>query len=160
MNARTGNEEDFIVINEKDMNMGICRTNIPSKRNNCDTEIYVQGEKLLNLCKSLDLQILNGRNKGDTYGNFTHFNKKAGASTIDYAISSDNLIPSIKAFHVLPQNIFSDHCKIEVRIGNIKHVVEKKEDNYNWQYINSNYKWEKKSTETFQKTLRTSHVPS
>ena len=128
------------------------------KRNNCDKEVNVQGEKLLNLCKSLDLQILNGRNKGDMHGNFTHFNKNTGASAIDYAIVSDNLMENIKSFHVSPQAEYSDHCKIVVRISNRRKTTAEKEDKYDWQYTKPNYTWENNSAEIFQTSLNEERI--
>ena len=40
-----------------------------TSRNNCDIQINQEGLKLIQLCKSFDLMILNGRINGDFGGN-------------------------------------------------------------------------------------------
>ena len=73
LNSRTGELPDF---EERDKNTDINeyndfrRTTIPTKRNNCDKQTNAMGLKLLELCKSHDLQIINGRTFGDEDGCF------------------------------------------------------------------------------------------
>ena len=74
------------------------------------------GEKLIDLCKGHDLQIVNGRMKGDSRGAFTFYDTKDRASTIDMAEVSESLYPLIKSFVVSPQVKISKHCKIVLRI--------------------------------------------
>ena len=74
LNARTGKLKDFDL--EKNMERyGISEnTNPRKKRHNCDNYENTQGKKVINLCKSLDLMILNGRTSGNFWENFTHYN--------------------------------------------------------------------------------------
>ena len=65
------------------------------------------------------MQIGNGRLKGDFLGNFTHFNKNKGQSTVDLALISDTLFTDIDDLKVLPQEVYSDHCKIILTIKNM-----------------------------------------
>ena len=73
---------------------------------NCD------GEKIIHICHTFDLKILNGRTKGDPIGNFTHLNSNKGESTIDYGICNELLYACIENFMVLPLYEISDHSKI------------------------------------------------
>ena len=73
-----------------------------SQRNNCDTIQNKNGMKLIELYKSYEMQIANGRFPGDYCGNFTHHNKNKGASTVDLALISDNLFHFTEYFKVLP----------------------------------------------------------
>ena len=109
---------------------------------NRDKQTCKVGEKIIGMCKSYDMQIANGRAKGDFLGNFTHHNKNTGQSTVDLALISDTLYPSIENLMVLPQPIYSDHCKIVLTIKNIKQN-EIKQDSYKWLDRTSEYKWDK-----------------
>ena len=75
------------------------------------------------------MQIANGRMRSDFLGNFTHHNKNTGQSTVDLVLISDTLYPFIEDLKVLPQPIYSDHCKIVLTIRNVK-SIEIKQDTY------------------------------
>ncbi|CAH3165340.1 unnamed protein product, partial [Porites lobata] len=84
-NARTGKENDFITDESGKFIPG---GDIPpppnlTKRQNFDNIVNDHGKQLLDLCKTCDLRILNGRSKGDTLGKFT-FHSINGISTVDY----------------------------------------------------------------------------
>ena len=76
-NARTNIDPDYCIYDQIDnipehidlpLNMV---TDIPMPRNNVDTRVKdMRGTKLLNLCRSTGLRIINGRVLGDTTGNF------------------------------------------------------------------------------------------
>ena len=57
----------------------------PAQRNSFDNVINSHGKKLLEICKTLDLRIVNKRANGDTLGRPT-FHGKNGTSVIDYII--------------------------------------------------------------------------
>ena len=78
---------------------------------NFDNTINDHGKQLLDLYKTCDLRILNGRSNGDTLGNFT-YHSITGVSTEDYIIVSHNLFASIQGFAVKQPNMFSDHSQI------------------------------------------------
>ena len=81
-------------------------------RRNCDAAVNSHGEKLMNICRSFNLMILNGRSVGDPLGSFTYFDPNIGSSLIDYTICNQTSYSILKNFMVLPQNELSDHCKI------------------------------------------------
>ena len=72
------------------------------------------GKKLIELCRNVDVKIVNGR-FGNDYenGNFTCY-KPNGKSTVDYAIASPCLFPKIIDFTVdMFDPCLSDvHCPI------------------------------------------------
>ena len=83
-----------------------------------DNSIDEQGKIILDLCKSSNLRILNGRPTGDQHGNITRYpsNINDKPSTIDYALCSFSSMPQIKSFSVLPFSGISDHCCISTTI--------------------------------------------
>ena len=85
-NARTSNNTDFVESDKFDTETEIQQPHI-IPRNSKDKFIDGRGRELLDLCKSLDLNILNGRNSGDIFGDFTSFQWN-GNSLIDYVITS------------------------------------------------------------------------
>ena len=118
LNSRTGTIDENNEHDDDPLTHFTTSKKIRTKRENCDTTTNSQGKKLINMCKSFDLQILNGRYSGDCWGNFTHHNKNKGSSTVDLGISSDALSSSIKNFHVLSQLEITDHCKIVTQVKN------------------------------------------
>ena len=110
VNARTGKEKDFITDESGKFIHG---GDIPSppnltKRQNFDNIVDDHGKQLLDLCKTCDLRILNGRSKGDTLGKFAHHSINE-VSTVDYTIVNLDLFASVHGFAVKQPNIFSDH---------------------------------------------------
>ena len=81
--------------------------NIPQRRN-FDNAINKHGKWLLELCRSLDLRILNGRVKGDSFGQPTSHNRM-GISAVDYAIIDQDMFKYVKSFIVKPPTCLSDH---------------------------------------------------
>ena len=94
MNNREEEEEEPDKLDENK----IPRESIPIDRKNCDKGVNAMGEKLLDLCRGHDLQLLNGRMNGDTHGAFTFYDTREGASAIDIAVTSDPLYPLIRSF--------------------------------------------------------------
>ena len=81
------------------------------------------GSKLIELCHSTKLRILNGRTKGDRLGDFTCFTPN-GVSSIDYTMVSEELLPEIIGFVVSPLTNWSCHCLISftLKCGTIMKV--------------------------------------
>ena len=154
-NSRTGecleyNEPDNLDENE------IPRECIPVKRKNCDKVTNSMGEKLVDLCRGHDLQLLNGRMSGDSHGAFTFYDTKEGASAIDIAVTSDPLYSLIRSFNVCRQDEFSKHCKIITRIKNLRADLPTQNDNkddYPWTPVCKNYKWNEEFSLNFTRTL-------
>ena len=115
------------------------------------------GQKILQLCCSYDMQIANDRFNGDIFGNFTHFNKNTGQSTVDLALISDNIFDKIDDFKVLPQNSLSDHCKIMLTIKNFK-TCKVEEDKYQWQPLRRRYKWTEESPLVYAQALGSNEI--
>ena len=98
LNARTAVERDC-VENDK-----------YRARSSQDKVLDAKGKELLDLCKSNELCIINGRKTGDIIGNFTSF-QPTGNSVIDYGIVSQSLFDSVCSFKVGNfQPWLSDHC--------------------------------------------------
>ena len=128
MNGRVGEESEFNSGEIQVSNLIPGRTIIESPRRNCDKVKCKVGEKIIQLCKSYDLQVGNGRLPGDCLGNFTHHNKNTGQSTVDLALISDALYPNVDDFKVLPQTEYSDHCKVVLSLKNLKPAKTKNEN--------------------------------
>jgi len=79
-----------------------------SQRNSFDNNINNHGKRLLEICRSTDLRILNGRVSGDSLGRVT-FHGKAGISVVDYAICDQTLFSHILNFIVKEPTYLSDH---------------------------------------------------
>lgn len=94
LNARTNNDPDFVIdIDDRfspinDIESYRLDDSLPRK--NMDVhKVDPHGERVLELCKSHYLRILNGRCRGDHVGIFTRFPIREGElpSTIDYIIA-------------------------------------------------------------------------
>ena len=129
-NARTGNLDDFIELDECVADsVGIDSQNgmfldteffnsagIKQKRENLDKVVNKSGKKLLDLCKYLNLLIINGRVGQDKHiGQLTC----GAASTVDYMIASPDLLPHALDFWVDQFDSFlSDkHCPTICRLN-------------------------------------------
>ena len=112
LNARTGNLEDTITPDESDELFELYLEHPPLKRNSQDSTVNSRGNELLDMCKSFDLNIINGRKTGDLFGNYTCF-KWSGSSVVDYLVVSSSVSRGIPLFRVgefLPW--LSDHCPL------------------------------------------------
>ena len=124
---------EYTISNNKEIKTSLCEENHTKiNRNNCDIR-FNQGVKLIDLCKSFDLMTLNGRRRGDYWGNFTHYNKNKGASTVDLSITSSKIFEKINDFRVMPQLDLTYHGKILTQIANLRIPDDStKTDTYNW----------------------------
>ena len=108
LNARTGTNFDYVefdyhllstsgFVDESSnflQNMGLL------ERHNCDKKLNQNGQSFLELCKTFDLRILNGRFGADKgIGGYT-CHKANGKSVIDYIAISDCLTPYVLDFNV------------------------------------------------------------
>ena len=128
VNARTGNQSDLVNYDENieqflhsdDPNDELAKISIgdlgfPTERHNSDTQSNNYGKRLLEVCKSFNLCIANGRLGSDKFlGNKTC----KGSSVIDYAIMSPLLFTSVKEFEILPfEPLVSDaHSGIHISL--------------------------------------------
>ena len=94
LNARTGNLVDTISPDKSDELFELSFDAPPPQRNSRDIEIDQRGKDLIDLCKSADLRIINGRKTGDLFGDFTCI-KYNGNSVVDYLITSSSIFDSV-----------------------------------------------------------------
>ena len=112
LNAKTGNLNDTIAPDKSDENFDLSFSKPPPNRNSQDSSVNARGTDMLDMCKSLDVNIVNGRKTGDLFGNYTCI-KWNGNSVVDYLLTSAPLFQQISCFKVgdfLPW--LSDHCPI------------------------------------------------
>ena len=81
---------------------------IPVDRQSFDSTINNHGKRLIQICKSCNLRIINGRTKGDSLGKPT-FHGKNGTSVVDYIICAQDLLQTTNNFIVKAPTYPSDH---------------------------------------------------
>ena len=94
------------------------------KLHSLDQNINKYGRSLINICSSNGLSILNGRTRRDLLGRYTCY-KPNGASVVDYAIASNDLMKYVTYFSVLPLNFYSCHCPIAFALKTKTFSVDK-----------------------------------
>ena len=82
---------------------------IPNKRKNYDNVFNSHSKNLLQMCKAFDLRILNGRIRGDSFGNITYHGKLGIISTVDYFICDQFLFTFVDHFIVKSPTYLSEH---------------------------------------------------
>ena len=123
MNAHINNNENDFIVNESLDNMEdftpnnynidnhhiLRNTQIPQTTNE-------YGKKLIELCISSQLRILNGRTLGDSVGKATYHGYN-GSSIDDYCICNSQFLKNIVSFSVHDFDAASsDHCPILVKV--------------------------------------------
>ena len=134
-NAKTNSLLDFVNdVNDQHSpinNNLLYDKSIPIGRQNCDPHpVDDWGKAFLELCKSTNLKILNGRTQGDRAGNFTRWPNalRESPSTLDYALGDSNAIKDVMCFQVLDTLGVSDHCctrlryKVDCQVKSVKKV--------------------------------------
>ena len=122
LNAKTGVEDDFVIPDKYNDLTNIQHGDAIRKRNSQDKTLNERGRFVLNMCKGLDLHIVNGRKTGDVFGKFTSIQWN-GNSVVDYVITAESLFEKISTFQVgefVPW--LSDHCplKFSLELNKIK----------------------------------------
>ena len=124
LNGRTATDADYIEENYDSFSplhdIDHYEADSPLMRNNMDkTSTDTHGKTILNICKNLQLRILNGRTAGDRWGVPTRYpvHKKEKPSVIDYGICSAKALPRVNSFYVLPYTILSDHCCLSLSLS-------------------------------------------
>ncbi|CAG2235195.1 unnamed protein product [Mytilus edulis] len=122
LNARTANMNDY-VQNDKLHDSILDRVGdlftyvadeALSCRNNPDAGTNDYGTKLLNLCKSSGLRIINGRHPDGLSNDFTYSGPR-GMSVIDYLLAKPNNIEKVLKFITSNFTTYSDHAPIHVQ---------------------------------------------
>ncbi|CAG2192026.1 unnamed protein product [Mytilus edulis] len=133
LNCRTSNASDFI---EDDSVHITLQNQLPnlfnysndhslSTRINPDTISNDYGSKLIKLCKSTGLRILNGRHKDGLSNDYTYCGPKS-FSVIDYFLTTVDLFSTIDKFIISSFTQFSDHASLhlEIKIKNVNFTDE------------------------------------
>ena len=155
-NARIGIETDFVENDKYDPEMSPVSHDIPP-RSTMDKVLNARGKELLDMCKTLDLCILNGRKTGDILGNFTSFQPR-GNSVIDYGIISQSLFDYVTSFNVgnfMPW--LSDHSPIHYSLilrGN-RSIKDDPEEN---EPLPTKWFWDENCNEKFENCLKRDEV--
>ena len=155
VNAKTGNLDDTITPDKFDEEFDLKLNKPPPKRNSRDKAINPRGTEMLDMCKSLDLNIINGRKSGDLFGDYTCI-KWNGNSVIDYLLTSSALYSKISSFKVgefLPW--LSDHCPIHftLKLDNEKQL--KTQSNVPKTSAPKQFVWSSAGRQTFLDILKT-----
>ena len=93
------------------------KNNMSVKRQNCDRTVNAYERKLIELCQSADLAILNGRTGSDKDKGKKTFCNHKGDSTIDYILCNKSMLYNIVDFNVHDVNKFSDHCFVQFSLS-------------------------------------------
>ena len=138
MNGRSARIQDFIDTSGNKHIDDIPPTLVNNKRNNIDPQTNSHGLKLINLCKTCNLRIINGRKIGDSFGKPTYFSSEGSCSAIDYSVISENFFHQVPSFIVKPQSLISDRCQIVSWLKtpiDLKLKCKQFDDTYNWKKI-------------------------
>ena len=113
-NSRVGKHPDSVcqegnkIITNDFSESSLCAT----QRKSFDNDLNNHGKRLLEICRSADLRILNGTINGDSLGR-PSFHDKSGISVIDYSICDQDLLRNITSFIVKEPTSLSDHSPIK-----------------------------------------------
>ena len=89
---------------------------VTDRHNRDSNTINTSGRKLLEVCRTFNQRFLNGRSRGDNFGQYTCFSPN-GKSVIDYFTTSIYLLnDSVRLFKVRHLTEFSIHSLIELTL--------------------------------------------
>jgi hypothetical protein len=109
-NSRIGKEKTAIDLEEINL-----KVNFTNDRKSKDSVLNARGRKLLDMCENFSLFILNGRSISDKEGEFTFVNSQ-GASVIDLALVSVNMLSIVNDFEVISEP-GTDHMPISIDLN-------------------------------------------
>ena len=155
-NSRTNIDDGIIGPDKFDGSVIINDLNIPGRNSEDKVPSDHRGKELIELCKALNLVILNGRKAGDLFGKCTSFQWN-GASVVDYVLTSPNKFSQIEYFKIgeyIPW--VSDHCAMHYCLmfaRNPSTGEAKQVDAQTKGSIYQKFYWGKNSTELFKKGM-------
>ena len=129
LNSRLGLRSDLPAFDRFDNSLdfeSIPPPIIARPRHSMDNVTNTWGNKLIELCNTCNMCVLNGRTLGDFSGRLTYFATN-GHSTIDLTLVDRAMLDNTISFHVSDLNELSHHCKIETIIKCKPFNVEKTE---------------------------------
>ena len=149
-NARTNNAADFVSLSDENQ----VGTESPIQRNSEDRKkCCKRGKEVIQVCKYVDLLILNGRKIGDLFGKMTCF-RSNGCSVVDYGICSRDLFDNCTFFKVeelIP--VISDHCPTTMHLS-CELAIERGTHHFSLQDIDPGFFWSDESPIKLKETLR------
>ena len=154
LNARIGKTPDYILPDRHNFLDEDEEADNPlfPERNSEDPKTDNRGVELLELCKSLNLVILNGRKPGDMFGKVTSIQSK-GCSVVDYVVSDFETFSDISSLNVSKYSPWlSDHCALHFDIFNSE-GVDLTENSLTKEKVPKQYRWGDDSRENFLKSL-------
>jgi len=113
-NARIGEEQGL------NYNPEMCTYEFFTQRRSQDKKLDSNGKKILELCSTFGLSVLNGRTKGDPRGELT-FHRGSAVSTVDYAFAGGAWLRTLENLEV-QEMVHSDHQPL-VMTANIHKAV-------------------------------------
>ena len=121
-NARTSDKDDFItndviqndILREVSEILTYETDTVLPTRVNPDKTVNEYGRKLLSLCKSSGLRILNGRHNHGLDRAYSFIGAR-GLSVVDYCISTPNVFHLIEKFIISNFTTFSDHAPLHLQ---------------------------------------------
>ena len=151
-NARVGNKCDYIVNDRliQDLDEIDYHPDVSLYRGTQDMYINAHGRKLLELCKSTNVRIVNGRLYGDRgIGAYTFCNT-LGSSVIDYFITTENNLNCICDFTIEKFNEWSDHAPVIFGIDICKRKQDVNEAQHQTYKLS---KWNNENREKFRRAI-------
>ena len=159
-NARTGCLSDYISetsqINNDIYNDIGYESDMTHPRNNTDITTNSYCHLLLDIITNNQLRIANGRTLGDCPGKFT-CHKYNGSSTVDYFITSSEVVDSINSLEVLDFTSYSDHCPLLLNL-NFKIPFDSILPQFNFDRMPPRYKWSEKGADDFVDKLNSPEI--
>ena len=158
INGRIGRLPDFITNDKYDDLFGIENHEYNPPRNSEDTKVCTRGSLLLDLCKSGDFRIANGRKPGDIFGKYTSMQWN-GSAVVDYVISQAsnlNRVVELKVGKFLPW--LSDHCPLMYKLKLDMEKLNKTEIPVEMKKLPPRCKWNHQTRETFLENLNSEEV--
>ena len=108
--------------------LGLSFTAVPSRNSEDTGEINIRGTELLNMCKALNMTILNGRKSGDLFGKYTSINWN-GRAVVDFGVVPIGSYEAVTSFNVGNYAPFiSDHCPIFFKVQAMSNKPVKSDD--------------------------------
>ena len=153
MNARTGQNEDFVKHDKFDETFGIENNCSHPTRNSEDLFLNTRGNELLDFCKANDYVIVNGRKVGDIFGKHTS-HQWNGSALVDYLITPNQDYDKIDNFSIGEYTPWlSDHCPIYTELSINRPKQKECENNIKLHKKEPGYIWNENAKETFLNQL-------
>ena len=157
INARTGDLPDFLTKDKFDDLFGIENDEKNPPRNSEDKKTCKRGSLLLDLCRSGDYRIANGRKVGDLSGKFTSIQWN-GSAVVDYVITHAANLNRVVEFQVgsfFP--CLSDHCPLQYKLK-MNMNRHKPTDTVVMQKLPPRCKWNPLTKQSFIEALNSDNV--